>query len=188
MLALVKAGRAAPLAAALCLMLPAAVPAETQKAALGGSGDVYANIPERDEFGRDQRAMFRTWNPDPLGTHEANLRALNPWLARIVRKAAADNPDLRFVIGSGRRSSLLQQKAYRWGWSKTPYGAHLSGDAVDLWPLDGQGRILFDPAAQNRIAAAMRRAAGELGVALVWGGHFQSFKGRDRSHFELADE
>ncbi|WP_210381481.1 hypothetical protein, partial [Microvirga zambiensis] len=36
-----------------------------------GPGGVYAKIPARDEFGRDQLAMFRAWNPDPLGNHEA---------------------------------------------------------------------------------------------------------------------
>ena len=44
--------------------------------------------------------MFRTWNPDPVGNHDANIRALNPLLARVIRKTQADNPDLPFVIGS----------------------------------------------------------------------------------------
>ena len=43
---------------------------------LHGPGGVYARIPERDEFGRDQLAMFRTWNPDPVTNNEANLRAM----------------------------------------------------------------------------------------------------------------
>jgi peptidoglycan LD-endopeptidase CwlK len=153
---------------------------------LNGPGGVYAKIPARDEFGRDQLAMFRMWNPDPVGNHEANLRSLHPALARVVRKAMADNPDLHFVIGSGRRDSRLQRMAVAWGWSRTQDSPHRSGRAVDLWPLDREGRVSFDPQAQNRLAAALRKAATELGVPVRWGGRFHGFKDMDRSHFELA--
>jgi len=154
--------------------------------ALYGSGGVYAKIPARDEFGRDQLAMFLAWNPDPIGNHEANLRALNPALARVVRKAQATNPGLRFVVGSGRRNGRLQRMAVAWGWSRTYDSPHRTGSAIDLWPLDPEGRVFFNPQAQNRIAIAIRKAATELGVPIRWGGHFHGFKDMDRSHFELA--
>ena len=160
--------------------------ADASDGALYGPGDIYGKIPARDEFGRDQLAMFREWNPDPVSNHEANLRAIEPFLARVVRKAQGDNPGLRFVIGSGKRDSRLQRKAFAWGWSKTQGGPHQTGSAVDLWPLDDGGCVHFDPATQNRIGAAMKKAAAELGVRIRWGGHFHSFKRMDRSHFELA--
>ncbi|WP_048708297.1 M15 family metallopeptidase [Microvirga massiliensis] len=153
---------------------------------LYGPGDVYANIPVRDEFGRDQLAMFREWNADPVTNHEANLEALNPLLAKVVRKAQADSPGLRFVIGSGRRNGELQRKAVAWGWSNTRDSPHRSGNAVDLWPLDARGHVTFDPEPLNRIATAMKKAAAALGVPIRWGGHFLGFKDMDRSHFELA--
>jgi peptidoglycan L-alanyl-D-glutamate endopeptidase CwlK len=153
---------------------------------LSGPDDVYANIPPRDDRGRDQIAMFREWNPDPKGNHEANLRAISPSLARVIRKAQADNPGLSFVIGSGRRDRALQGKAFAWGWSRTRSSQHETGEAVDLWPLDAIGRVTFDAATQGRIGAAMKKAAADLGVPIRWGGHFRSFKERDRSHFELA--
>ncbi|MBA1155644.1 M15 family metallopeptidase [Microvirga mediterraneensis] len=153
---------------------------------LHGPGGVYAKIPARDDLGRDQLVMFRAWNPDPVGSHEANLRALNPVLASVVRKAQDDIQGQRFVIGSGKRDGRLQRMAVTWGWSRTQDSMHRSGNAVDLWPLDRDGRVIFDRTAQSRIAEAMKRAAMELGVALRWGGHFQSFKNADRSHFELA--
>ncbi len=153
---------------------------------LYGPGGIYAGIPARDEFGRDQLAMFRAWNPDPVANHEANLRAIRPALAGVVRKAQADNPGLRFVIGSGRRDRKLQRKAVAWGWSRTHASSHRSGKAVDLWPLDQEGRVHFDPKVQNRIAVALKRAATELGVSLRWGGHFHGYKHMDRSHFELV--
>jgi cell wall-associated NlpC family hydrolase len=89
------------------------------------------------------------------------------------------------VIGSGLRDGNLQRKAVTWGWSRTKGGPHMLGLAVDLWPLDARGHVVFDPSAQNRIAAAVKRAARELGVPIRWGGHFQGFKDTDRSHFEL---
>jgi hypothetical protein len=153
-----------------------------------GPREVYANIPLKDEFGRDQMAMFRAWNPDPVGNHEAKLEALDPSLARVVRKVQADNPELRFVIGSGKRDDSLQRKALAWGWSRSRYSRHQSGGAVDLWPLDTNGRITFDQATQSRIGAAMKKAAAALQVAIRWGGNFRSFKDRDRSHFELASQ
>ncbi|MET0530726.1 MAG: M15 family metallopeptidase [Microvirga sp.] len=159
---------------------------EASKSTLYGPSDVYQNIPERDELGRDQLAMFREWNPDPLGNHEENLKAIHPLLAKVVRKAEADNPGLRVVAGSGRRDYKLQQKAVAWGWSRTQDSPHRSGTAIDLWPLNAQGRVHFDPAIQSRVGAAMKRAAAELGVSIRWGGHFHSFKDMDRSHFELA--
>ncbi|WP_243369670.1 M15 family metallopeptidase [Microvirga solisilvae] len=150
-----------------------------------GPDGIYAKIPARDDHGRDQLAMFRAWNPDPVGNHEANLRALHPLLARVVQKAQADNPGLLFVIGSGLRDGGLQRKAVAWGWSRNNAGPHTLGLAVDLWPLDAQGHVVFDPSAQTRIADAVKRAARELGVPILWGGHFKGFKDTDRSHFEL---
>ncbi|MCU4180187.1 M15 family metallopeptidase [Bosea sp. BH3] len=151
-----------------------------------GPGGVYAKIPIYDEFGRDQIAMFRAWNPDPVGNHDAKLRALDPVLSAIVRRAQESLPDLRFVIGSGRRDRDEQAQAVAWGWSRTRSSAHRSGRAVDIWPLDGEGRVVFDPARQVRIATAMRKAASDSGVRLRWGGHFGRYKDNDRSHFELA--
>ena len=44
-------------------------PRETRDA----GADVYANIPELDDQGRDQRRMFRLWNPDPIKPHRSRL-------------------------------------------------------------------------------------------------------------------
>jgi peptidoglycan LD-endopeptidase CwlK len=133
-----------------------------------GPGGVYARIPARDEFGRDQLGMFRAWNPDPIGNHEANLRATNPALARVVRKAQADNPNLPFIIGSGQRDDKQQRQAVAWGWSRTLDSPHRSGRAVDLWPLDPEGRVTFDPETQNRIAAALSKALHSVRPPRSW--------------------
>ena len=120
-----------------------------------------------------------------MGNHERNLQSLKPTLAAVFRKAQADNPGLRFVIGSGVRDAALQRKAVEWGWSKTDESHHLHGDAADLWVLNDRGQVVFDPKLQDAAAAAVKKAAQELGVGVRWGGEFRRFK--DRPHFELTD-
>jgi len=176
--------RLAPLCLAL-IGLSSAGPAHGQPGTTPASG-VYARIPVSDEFGREQIPMFRAWNPDPVGNHPANLRALDPVLARIVVNAQTAMPGLHFVIGSGRRDRVQQGQAVAWGWSRTRSTAHRSGRAVDLWPLDSEGRVVFDPVLQDRIAASMKRVASDAGVRVRWGGHFRGYKNKDRSHFELV--
>ena len=156
-----------------------------------GPGDVYANIPPIDDRGRRQIPMFNAWNPDPIGNHERQLASVQPQLAAVVRRALADNPGLRFVVGSGTRSWQQQRQAEEWGWSPRahPFAAsptlrkHLEGRAVDLWPLDENARIVFSPAAQGRVATAMLRAARELRTPISWGGGWRRKK--DPTHFEL---
>lgn len=168
------------------------IPAVPASVEAHGPNGVYANIPERDDRGRDQLAMFRAWNPDPIGNHERNLAAVKPALAAVVRKAEADNPGLRFVVGSGVRSEAEQRLAGLWGWSPWPaflprnpqLRKHIEGEAVDLWPLDAASRVTFDPALQRRVAAAMKKAARDLGVRMLWGGEWASTR-KDPPHFEL---
>lgn len=162
-----------------------------------GPGNVYANIPPIDDRGRDQLTMFNAWNPDPIGNHERNLGRVNPLLAAIVRKALADNPGLRFVVGSGLRTLAEQQQAEGWGWSprrrsrkpgrvwvSASLRKHVEGNAVDLWPLDADNRVTFAPSLQAQIGAAMMKASRDLGAALNWGGTWRRRK--DPTHFELG--
>jgi muramidase (phage lysozyme) len=149
-----------------------------------GPGDVYSRIPERDGRGEDQISKFLRWNPDPVGNHEANLNSVEPSLAQVVRRAQQANPNLRFVVGSGKRDAELQKEAVRWGWSRTEDSNHLDGNAVDIWPVDEQGRVFFEEGTQRAIAKAIKGAAAEMGVSLRWGGNFKSF--RDLPHFELV--
>ncbi|MDB5591327.1 M15 family metallopeptidase, partial [Enterovirga sp.] len=161
-----------------------------------GPGDIYARLPPVDDRGEDQVAKFLLWNPDPVGRHAAQVAALDPRLAAVVRRIEAESPELRFVVGSGRRSFAEQKQAEAWGWAPPrraataesygggSHGRHVRGEAVDLWPLDSEGRVIFDPAAQRRLAQAAKRAAAALGVGLLWGGDFPGRK--DPPHFELT--
>ena len=155
-----------------------------------GPNNVYGNIPRLDSHGRPQLPMFMRWNPDPVGNDASNLSGLNPNLQKVVAQARADNPNLNFVIGNGRRSAADQDLAKSWGWSQVgskdggDANVHMQGNAVDLWGLDSNGRVQFDPGQQKQISQAMQAASQKLGVGVNWGGNFKTFK--DAPHFELA--
>ncbi|TPJ33800.1 M15 family metallopeptidase [Mesorhizobium sp. B2-8-3] len=123
------------------------------------------------------------WNSDPVANEEANLKSVKPKLAAVVRRAKELVEGTDFVVGSGRRTSELQAKAVKWGWSKTKDSDHLDGSALDLWPLDEDGAVVFDPRRQAQIVVAMKQAAKELGVTLDIGAEWKGFK--DRPHFAL---
>ncbi|MCC5780533.1 M15 family metallopeptidase [Nitratireductor sp. B36] len=158
----------------------------TQVASLGGSEGLtpkaYSKLPVTDSRGEDQIAKFIEWNDDPVANHEENLRSIKPDLQKVVKRAQELSP-VRFVIGSGKRDAELQKKAVKWGWSKTQDSDHLHGGAVDLWPLDGDGAVVFDKKLQTQIVKAMREAANELGVKLDIGADWKSFK--DLPHFAI---
>lgn len=167
---------------------------------LHGPNGIYANIPPKDEkTGADQLSRFNQWNPDPIGNQDKNLAAVHPDLAAVVKQAQADNPNLHFVVGNGVRTAEQQDTAKAWGWSKVgaPKGtladfanksggatSHMNGTAVDLWGLDPNGKVQFEPGQQQQIAQAMKAAATKLGVSMNWGGDWKSFQ--DKPHFELA--
>jgi hypothetical protein len=152
--------------------------------------DIYGNIPDVDSRGiAGQIGKFKQWNPNPIGNEAANLGKINPDLARVIAQARADNPKLNFVLGSGIRTAQQQDLAHNWGWS--PIGAkgggdaavHMQGNAADLWPLDDQGRVNFDPGQQKAVSDAMKAAAAKLNVNLTAGG---DWKHPDQPHFEMT--
>ena len=116
------------------------------------------------------------------------LAGLHPDLVRVVERARLAVP---FIVLEGLRTRKRQERLVAIGASRTLNSRHLTGHAVDLayWLDDGDGapeagEIRWDwPLARN-IAAAMKAAAAEEGVALVWGGDWKSFP--DGPHFELS--
>lgn len=163
--------------------------APTASAGQFGPNNVYANIPAKGASGEDQLPMFLRWNPDPVGNDQKNFAGLNPTMQRVIAQARTDNPNLSFVIGNGRRSAQDQDWAKSVGWSKVGSQdggdalIHMQGNAVDLWGLDKNGHVQFDPAQQQQISQAMKAASIKLGVPMDWGGDWKSFK--DAPHFEL---
>jgi len=147
--------------------------------------DPYGAIPARGQRGEDQRAQFREWNSDPVGNHQANLQGIDPALAKVVERAQ-QIAGTKFVIGSGKRGEDMQRKAVQWGWSKTMDSDHAHGGATDLWPLNDQGQVEFDPRKQQQVVAAMKQAAQELGVDLDAGADWKKFK--DTPHFGIRGQ
>lgn len=147
--------------------------------------DPYGRIPATDSRGEDQRAKFRHWNSNPVANEAANEAAIDPALAGVVDRAK-QIAGTNFVIGSGRRDAGMQQKAVDWGWSKTNDSDHLGGGAVDLWPVDANGQVVFDPQKQAQIVQAMKQAAKEKGVDLDPGADWSRFK--DVPHFGMVGQ
>lgn len=109
------------------------------------------------------------------------LRGVHPALAAVVERAA-QLTDTDFVVTEGLRTQARQAELVKAGASRTMNSKHITGHAVDLAALVG-GSVRWDWPLYHRLAAAMKRAASELGIPIVWGGDWQSFP--DGPHFEI---
>lgn len=127
-----------------------------------------------------------------LPRDRARLAGVHRDLVRAVERARQAVPvgRMRPTVTEGIRSRERQARLVAIGASRTMNSRHLTGHAVDLayWLDDGdgaveQGEIRWDWGLYERIGAAMKAAARELGVPIVWGGDWSSF--RDGPHFEL---
>ena len=129
--------------------------------------------------------------PYRLGARSRRMLAgVHPDLVAVVRRAIGYTAQ-DFAVFEGVRSVETQAAYVARGVSKTMASRHLVqpdgfGHAVDLVPwVNGRldwcddRRAAYDP-----IAAAMWRAAGELGLhhALQWGGQWRWFDG---AHWQL---
>ena len=109
------------------------------------------------------------------------LQGVHPDLQRIVLLAATLT-DTDFIITEGLRTVERQRQLVAKGASQTMNSRHITGHAVDLAAtLDGEVR--WDWPLYHRLATAMKEAARQLGIRMVWGGDWRSFK--DGPHFEL---
>lgn len=117
----------------------------------------------------------------------ARLVGVHPELVKVVERAI-QLTDVDFVVTEGLRASERQRQLFNAGASTTMNGRHLTGHAVDLaaWVATGPGKgeVRWDWPLYHRIAAAMKTAAAELGVSIIWGGDWKTFK--DGPHFELS--
>lgn len=129
----------------------------------------------------------------------AKLVGVHPKLADVVQKASLASP-VPFTVIEGLRSEERQAQLVEAGASKTSNSRHLTGHAVDLWPLDpatmkpipsdaafpkgsneaqaASARLWSD---LRKIASAMKDVAKAEGVLLEWGGDW----GWDAVHFQL---
>lgn len=102
-------------------------------------------------------------------------------LVRVVTRAA-DLSEVDFIVTEGLRSMKRQRALVAAGASKTLKSRHLTGHAIDFAPVvDGEVTWKWPPF--FLIADAFKKAAREVGVAIVWGGDWLRFK--DGPHIEL---
>lgn len=99
---------------------------------------------------------------------EQRLSEVHPDLQKVVRLAIRRSK-IDFTVLEGLRSATRQKQLVAQGKSKTLDGRHITGHAVDLGAYVG-GQVSWDWEHYYTLAEAMRDAAVELGVPIVWGG------------------
>jgi peptidoglycan L-alanyl-D-glutamate endopeptidase CwlK len=113
---------------------------------------------------------------------EQNLIGVHPHLIRVVRRAHDITP---FIVTEGVRSLEKQKEYVAKGVSWTLKSRHLTGHAVDLVDTE----FTWSNDAMGKIGKAMKEAAAELEIPIVWGAltkYGGDWKTRnDSPHFEL---
>lgn len=109
------------------------------------------------------------------------MQGIHPDLAKVVM-LAIQLTEVDFGVTEGLRTIEKQREYFAKGASKTMNSRHLTGHAVDLVAYIGS-EVRWDWPLYHKIADAMKRAATSLGVPIVWGGDWRTFK--DGPHFEL---
>jgi peptidoglycan L-alanyl-D-glutamate endopeptidase CwlK len=108
------------------------------------------------------------------------LKGVHPDLVAVVERAAEIGP--AFIVTEGLRTVERQKQLLAAGASRTTNSRHITGHAVDLAALV-DGKVRWDWPLYHRLAGAMKQAAAERNVAIIWGGDWKSFP--DGPHFEL---
>ena len=109
------------------------------------------------------------------------LKGVHQDLVNVVERAI-EITTVDFTVLEGLRTPERQKTLYEAGASQTLNGRHITGHAVDLGAyVDGQ--IDWSWPLYAQIAGAMKDAAMEFKVPIVWGGDWTSF--RDGPHYEL---
>lgn len=110
-----------------------------------------------------------------------NLNGVHKDLINVVLRAIKLT-EVDFVVTEGKRTRERQAELVRSGASQTMNSRHITGHAVDLAALV-EGQVRWDWPLYHKLAAAMKQAAEELEVEIVWGGDWTTFK--DGPHFQL---
>ena len=115
-----------------------------------------------------------------LGTRSMqSLSGVHPDMVAVVKKAI-EITGVDFTVIEGIRNINRQRELFKAGKSTTMNSRHITGHAVDMvpWPVDWEDLERFEV-----MSEAMKAAAEELEIPIVWGGDWKSFY--DAPHFEL---
>lgn len=95
---------------------------------------------------------------------ESNLKGVNPDLVKVIRRAL-ELTSVDFIVIEGLRTQARQKELVATGKSQTMNSRHLSGNAVDIIPVNTTWQIKeFVP-----ILNAVKHAAVEQGIKLRFG-------------------
>ena len=109
------------------------------------------------------------------------LEGVDERLKAVVIECAARCP-FPFNVSEGLRTVEKQREYVRQGKSWTMHSKHLTGKAVDLYPLS-MDRKVVDWSRFEELAELMLQVASDQGTEIVWGGNWKTFV--DKCHFEL---
>lgn len=112
----------------------------------------------------------------------AKLEGVHPDLIEVVKRAI-EVTTVDFSVLEGLRTKERQAELVKSGASQTMNSRHLTGHAVDLGAWVGN-ELRWDWPLYMYIAVAMKNSAKDLGVPIMWGGDFPTFK--DGCHFQLT--
>lgn len=98
----------------------------------------------------------------------AELQGVHQYLIAVVHRAI-EITLVDFAVHDGMRTVQEQRALVDSGASQTMNSRHLTGHAVDLVPFIN-GKLRWEWGPIHHIADAVRTAAKELKVPLVWGG------------------
>jgi peptidoglycan L-alanyl-D-glutamate endopeptidase CwlK len=112
---------------------------------------------------------------------EQRLQGVHPDLVKVVRRAL-ELSKVDFSVSEGLRTYARQKELFEASKSKTMNSRHLSGHAVDLYPVVKiSPGPEWEPVDFAEIVDAMRRASKALGIPLTHGADW----GWDHPHHEL---
>lgn len=95
---------------------------------------------------------------------EDNLKGVNSDLEKVIRRTLEISP-VDFIVIEGLRTKERQKELVNTGKSQTMNSRHLTGNAVDIIPVNTKWQIdEFKP-----LLKAVKQAADELGVKLRFG-------------------
>lgn len=95
---------------------------------------------------------------------EDNLKGVNSDLEKVIRRTLEISP-VDFIVIEGLRTKERQKELVSTGKSQTMNSRHLTGNAVDIIPVNTKWQIdEFKP-----LLKAVKQAADELGVKLRFG-------------------
>lgn len=128
---------------------------------------------------------MRTWSERSL----KNMQGIHPDLRRVLDRALQES-EVDFVVVEGLRTIERQREMLRIKATTTLNSRHLTGHAVDFYAwvdVNLDGKVTFEEMSKfplmKKIADAIKLAASELKVPVVWGGDWRKFK--DYPHIEL---